>query len=666
MSARAAGVAARARWYFNRLRCMTPVELGHRLLRELAIRAPRRKPAARNRMPVPDPAAASPAWIRPPAGVDAVLYLEAGARIAEGRFDLFALEDATLGSPPQWNRDPKTGTEAPLGDGRRLDYRDERLVGDIKYLWELNRHTHLVTLSQAWALGGGERYAEALRRHLESWFAACPFPAGPNWASALEAAIRLINWSATWQLIGGAASPLFGGGRDAALRARWLESVYEHARFVRANFSRDSSANNHLIGEAAGLFIGALTWPCWAEARDWRDEAHAILEHEAVAQSFADGVNREQAVCYQRFVLELLMLSMLAGSASGVGFSPRFRLRVEAMLEYLASIMDAGGNVPMLGDGDDGRVLELAQMDEPARYRSLLACGALLFRRADLARKAGWLDAHTRWLFDESAARKFAARDGVRWQLPVRRVFGEGGMYLLGCDLETENEVRLTADAGPLGFLGIAAHGHADALSFTLSVGGLEFLVDPGTYAYHANSDWRQYFRGTGAHNTVRVDGQDQSTWGGNFMWLGKARASGRAWTGAEVEQFEGWHDGYLRLRDPVLHGRRISLDTRTRRVLIEDALEMSGQHEIELFLHCCEDCRVEALADGYALRRGARTLVIRLPLAQGAQWRLHVGSVAPICGWVSRGLDRKRPAPTIAWHARLAGPALLQTEILC
>ncbi len=92
------------------------------------------------------------------------------------------------------------------------------------------------------------------------------------------------------------------------------------------------------------------------------------------------------------------------------------------------------------------------------------------------------------------------------------------------------HEIRLVVDAGPLGYRSIAAHGHADALSFTLSVGGLEFLVDPGTYAYHTQGAWRQYFRGTAAHNTVRVDGQDQSESGGNFMWLRKARAGCNLW----------------------------------------------------------------------------------------------------------------------------------------
>lgn len=667
MSRFAAIAGERLRWYLNRLRCMTAAEVGHRLLRALASPAARWHHPRPSATPLPDAARAVPAWIRAPAEVDAAPYLQAATGILGGKFDLFALRGIELGSVPRWNRDPKTGVEAPLVYGGWLDYRDARLVGDIKYLWELNRHLHLVTLAQAYCLAGDARFARAIRHHLESWFAACPCPMGPNWSSALEAAIRLINWSATWQLLGGAGSPLFGSVDGERFRRRWLASVFEHARFVRANFSLYSSANNHLVGESAGLFIAALTWPCWPQASAWRDDSRAMLEREALLQNFPDGVNREQAVCYQRFVLELLLLALLAGRANGIEFPAHFLQRLEAMAEFLASIMDAGGNVPMLGDSDDGRVLRLAPGGDGNADRRLLAAGAVLFKRAQFKAKARELDGESRWLLGEGAPAAFAAIDCETAPLPVRNVFPEGGYYVLGCDFETADEIRLVADAGPLGYLAIAAHGHADALAFTLSIGGLEFLIDPGTFAYHTQRRWRDYFRGTAAHNTLRIDGVDQSQPGGSFMWLHKACARCSLWSSADrLDLFEGWHDGYLRLPDPVRHRRRISLHKPVRRVLIEDTLEMAATHDVELFLHCSEHCRVEPAEGGYALAQGTRRLLVRLPRAGGATSQVHQGSEAPILGWVSRSYDRRRPAPTIAWRARLAGPSLLRTEILC
>jgi len=662
----AIGPAQRLLWYVNRARCMSLAEIPYRLFRALAARAARSGLAGVQRAPAPDLAPRVPAWLQAAPGVDATRTCAAAERIIAGRFSLFALRDAALGSPPRWNRDPKSGVEAPLDFGPLLDYRDPARVGDIKYLWELNRHAHLVTLAQAWALSRDARYLRALGEQLESWFDACPYPRGPNWASALECALRLINWSAAWQLIGGADSPLFAGA--PGLRQRWLQSVYQHAHFVHGNFSRFSSANNHLIGEAAGLFIAGLTWPYWADMRRWQQSAKAILEKEARRQNAADGVNREQAVSYQQFVLELLLLALLAGKANGQWFSVAYESRLEAMLEFLASIMDAGGNLPMFGDADDAVALRLSQEEHFSAGRSLLASGAILFHSGEFARKAGALDDKTRWLLGEGADAAFAAQAAAPAQLPpLRQAFREGGYYILGSEFESPEEIRLVVDAGPLGYERIAAHGHADALSFTLSVGGREFLIDPGTYAYHTQEAWRHYFRSTAAHNTLRLDGADQSQPGGKFMWLRQAAAGCSLWRSTpERDRFEGWHDGYARLSDPVLHRRAIRLEKRIRRVVIEDRLRTRGERLIELFFHCSERCAVEEDADGFALSRDGRTLRLRLPRAAGAEARVYRGSSAPILGWVSRRYDEKEPCATIAWRARLSGEVVLRSEIIC
>jgi len=647
-AAEIAGMKERFRWRLNRLRCMTPSEIPHRVLRTLAMNAERAGLFGSQRVPQPDLAQIPHHWIHSAARVDAAPYLAAADRIAAGKLDVFALRDADLGSPPRWNRDPKTGVEAPLTFGKLLDYRNPQLVGDIKYLWEPNRHLHLVTLAQAHALSRNAWYFRVLQKHLESWFDSCPYPMGPNWTSALEVAIRLINWSVAWQLLGGARSPLFQTGEGARLRRRWLESIYQHAQFVRGHFSLDSSANNHLIGEAAGLFIAALTWPHWPCSREWLTAAKATLERETLLQNAPDGVNREQSVSYQQFVLDLLLLPLLAGKANGQWFSVAYESRIEAMLEYLASIMDAGGNVPMLGDSDEALAVRLAE-------------------GGDFKLKAGVLDDKTRWLMGEQADALFDGQCTAEARLPVRQAFPKGGYYILGCDFEGENEIRLIVDAGPLGYQTIAAHGHADALAFTLSVGGLEFLIDPGTFAYHTEAPWRRYFRGTAAHNTLCVDGQDQSQSGGNFMWLRKAHAGCNLWSSTtEKDLFRGWQDGFMRLADPVMHQRRISLDKMARRVVIEDSLQMAGEHDIELFFHCSEQCEVELAPDGFTLRQGGRTISLELQLAEGASAHIYHGSTEPILGWVSRGFDQKAPAPTIAWRARIAGNVVLRTEIVC
>jgi hypothetical protein len=340
------------------------------------------------------------------------------------------------------------------------------------------------------------------------------------------------------------------------------------------------------------------------------------------------------------------------------------------MIDYLASVMDVGGHVPMIGDSDDGFAVRLSQDPEFCPYRSLFAAGALLFRRGDLKRKARMLDDKTRWLFGAGADASFADldSDSGRPFLP-RRAFTDGGYYVLGSDFDTDREIRLVADAGPLGYGAIAAHAHADALAITLSVGGQEILVDPGTFTYQGQREWRDYFRGTAAHNTVRIDGRDQSESGGDFLWLRKANAGCSRWlASSDSDEFEGWHDGYSRLRDPVVHRRRIVLDKRARRFSITDLLLARGTHVVEIFFHCSEFCAITPRPFGFDLHhaRLPRPIQVVLPREPGADVEILKGSVAPISGWISRTFDCKCPSPTIVWRARIRGGARLTTEIAC
>jgi hypothetical protein len=652
-------------WYWNRLKCMSPGEVVFRVRQVVTARLQRAGALTVSKVPAIATAGTGAVLVARQFTAVGARYAEAADAVLEGNLRVYGSE-YRFSQTPDWNRDPKTGTVAPLAFGKTLNYRDESLVGDIKYLWEPNRHLHLVTIAQAYSQTKERRYLDALRAHLESWFGACPYLLGPNWTSSLELAIRLINWSIAWQLIGGIDSAAYSGSSGSRFRERWLRSIYQHMHFVRGHFSRFSSANNHLIGEAAGLFVGAVTWPYWAKCKGWADDAQRLLEREAELQNAPDGVNREQAVSYQQFVLDFLLIPLLAGRASGREFSRDYSRRIEAMLEYLASIMDVGGHVPMIGDADDGYAVRPSQEPDFCPYRSLLATGAILFRRGDFKAKAGKLDDKTRWLLGADAKRNYEALPSGPNALPVRRAFPDGGYYILGCDFETDREIRAIADAGPLGYLSIAAHGHADALALTLSVGGREFLVDPGTYAYHTQKKWRDYFRGTAAHNTVVVDGENQSEIGGNFMWLRKAVAHCEIWENdAETDCFVGSHDGYQRLEDPVTHRREIRLDKQARHFYVTDTLECRGAHRVECFWHFSEGCTVTVGGNRLTAVNDGRKIQMIVSDAKLC-FDHYRGQSEPPCGWISRSFDVKVPATTARIALEINGTTSITTEIVC
>lgn len=657
------------RWRLNRLTCMSAREIAYRVQQSVSNQWERL--GSHRACPVPaadlarQPAAP---WVSDGAGIAPGSYIAAAERVVAGRVDIFALKNVYLGDPPAWNRNLQSGIDAPLDFGKTLDYRATGIsgqIGSIKYLWEPNRHLHIVTLAQAWRISGDERYLRVIQRHLDSWFTACPYRMGPNWSSSLEPAMRLINWSVAWQLLGGADGPVFAGPGGADFRARWLEMIYLHAEFVLGYLSLHSSANNHLLGEAAGIFTAGLSWPHWERAATWMDTGREILEREIRLQNAPDGVNREQAVAYQRFALDLLLVCGLAARAAGRDFSPGYWAIIEAMLVYLASITDVAGNVPMIGDADDASVVAFSQEAGFCPNRSLLATGAVLFGSAWFKMKAGVLDDKTRWMLGVGTARIYDAL-----ALPISppsppRDFAEGGYFVLGMDFEQPDEIRIVADAGPLGYLGIAAHGHADALAFTLSVGGREFLIDPGTYCYHSEAQWRSYFKSTAAHNTVCVDGLDQSESGGSFMWMRKANAYRSQWLScSDADRLECWHDGYARLADPVIHHRTLHLDKRRRCLLIEDVLECAGVHEVEISWNFSEHCQVALDGHRAVVTHGGRVLHFTLPAGPEVAARVVCGGETPIRGWISRRFDEKTPSPAIVCAARIHGRRLFRTEI--
>ena len=649
-------------WKINRLRLMGVPEVLWRVRQLVQKKAHKFGAGLLPAPPAPCWTAPGAAFMGDGAGVDPAPILAAADAVLAGRWNVFALRGLALGFPPVWNRDPKTGTTAPMAIGKLIDYRRESVVGDIKYLWEPARHLELVTLALAWRRTGELRYAHGAATLLRSWFEQCPYPMGVHWTSSLELAVRLVNWAVAWQLLGGAASPLFVGADGQRLQRQWLDAVYQHCHFIAGYFSRHSSANNHLFGEYMGLYMASLVWPCWPASARWAALARRGLEQEAQRQNWADGVNKEQAVYYQHEVMDMMLLCQLAAQAAGTSFSPAYLGRLERMADFIAALMDAGGNVPMTGDADDAQMVRLDYGPQPQLYRALLASCAVLFGRADFKAKAGRYDDKNLWLLGQAGLARWNGLPAAGPEQPVT-AFPQGGYYLLGTAFGTAREVRLVADCAPLGYLSIAAHGHADALAFTLSLGGEEMLIDPGTYAYHTQQRWRDYFRGTAAHNTVAVDGQDQSEIGGNFMWLRKAQARLLAHApGAPVQVFEGEHDGYARLADPVRHRRRIEFDTTCHRIVIKDILQCQGEHQVALHWHYAEACQVAPVGDALQVRGARHGLLMRCRFGAGP--RLLRGSETPPAGWISRTFDSKTPITTAVWQGAIDGTTEIVTEI--
>jgi len=651
------------RWKFNRLRLMGVREIAYRIRQQFFKKTCRFGWGVVYYPPAPNLSVFGPSFLANPAeGIDRTALLASANDLLAGYWNVFAMRAVKLGFPPEWNRDPKTGTVAPKVIGKLLDYRNEKIVGDIKYIWEPSRHLDLVTLGLAWRVSGERRYADGVKVLIESWLDDCPYPLGVHWASSLELAVRLVNWAVTWHLIGGAESLLFEGEAGAVFRQRWLDAIYQHSHFIDSYYSRHSSANNHLLGEYMGLYVASLTWPCWKETDKWRRKAKAGFEDEALRQTATDGVNKEQAIYYHHEVMDMMLLCHVSGAAAGDRFSQAFMERMERMGDFIASLMDAGGNLPMIGDADDAIMVRLSHEAEWSHYRSLLASCAMLFERPDLKALAGVLDDKNRWLFGADGHERWH-RLPDQVHRPVMR-FDEGGYYVMGRHWQQPGEVKAVVDCAPLGYLSIAAHGHADALAFTLSAGGEELLIDPGTFAYHTQKKWRDYFRSTAAHNTVRVDGLDQSVIGGNFMWMHKANSTLRQYVDNDRGQvFEGEHDGYRRLDDPVIHRRKIEFDSLLGIFVVSDVIVCKATHQVDIHWHIAESCSVEVNGDAVTVTSASGSSGMTIS-AKGLIPTLASGDEEQPSGWISRRFDKKCATTTVRYTSMVHGTTEFVTQI--
>jgi hypothetical protein len=578
-------------------------------------------------------------------------------RVARHRLSFFGLVDADLGDPIDWNRDHESGRKAPLRFAPLVDYRDYRVAGDAKVVWEPNRHHHLVVLGRAYRGTGDVRYASAVVEQLESWLDQCPFGRGMSWRSPLELAIRLINWVWAIDLI--RESGLVTG----KFRDRLREAAYLHLWGITRNYSRGSSANNHRIGEAAGVFIATSYFRDLDDAGRWRGKSRQILGEEIIAQTYPDGGSREQAVAYHAFVLQFLLLAAIVGRKTGEDFPATYWSRLERMVEFLGALSEGGTALPMIGDSDDGYVLDLGDSREPY---ALFCIGAGLFRRADFGAWAGRYAEAARWLLGRSSRAEFDALASTSGdEVLVSRAFPESGYYLLQCGRKGRTDrVSVVFDCGELGFKSIAAHGHADALSFTLRAFGSDVFVDPGTYDYFSHPAWRAYFRSTSAHNTLVVDGLDQSVMLGPFLWGTRAHARCIAWEprnqGGKVT---GEHDGYTRLADPVLHWRTLQLDDRSRSLSIQDDIVASGIHEVAAYFHLAEDAHLSAeKPNRYRITVGGGTVTLEVDPRLAVE--VLTGSDEPIGGWVSRGYHRKIPSTTLIARGHCEGKSSYVSRI--
>jgi hypothetical protein len=392
---------------------------------------------------------------------------------------------------------------------------------------------------------------------------------------------RGTNWASALEVAIRALSWIWvdhyvGREMPASFRARWLHMLYLHGCHLANNLSFYYSPNNHLVGEAVALHALGVYFSGLPRARRWEQLGARVVREQMDRQVRSDGSSFEQSTYYQAYLLDMFSLHAVLAGRPG----PQLLAKLERMADYVDAVSGPSRILPLLGD-DDGGTLPLGGMERPASTG--------------------------------------------KWE---SRLFPDAGIAIMN-----HGTTHAIVDAGPFGALH-AGHSHSDTLSIILRSGGDEILIDPGTYTYTAEPEWRDWFRSSAAHNTIRIDGLDQAVMAGPFRWTSPPAVTILYWSTGDdrdILEAECRYAGFT-------HRRRVEFRKPHFFLITDDVSGPPGQHDIEQFWHLgSEDARAKLILPDDAELMGS---------------------------WRSTAFGRKFPAPMLRVRRRSGLPLRLEARI--
>jgi hypothetical protein len=445
--------------------------------------------------------------------------------VCEGRFDIAGTE-LDLGLDPDWVKNP--------------------LEEDVEWQIEWHKFYYGLDLASSFAETGDPKFLRVWENLVRSFIRQVPV----EFASTDVLARRIQNWVYARQIF---ADANFFKGFSDDFEHKLLSSVDAQARYLRNNLTPE---RNHRTLELYALFIVALAFPQTGNQGDLLRFAMDGLTENMLTDIRPDGVQRENSTHYHCTVLRSFLGARENARRFGLKFSREFDERLLKACEFAMHIHRPDGEIPAFSDSDTGS------------YLDLLKLAGNIFSRPDLLYAGA------------------SGKDGTAPEIS-NVSFTESGYYIQRSGWGTgetafADEKFMMFDCGPVGDGG---HGHYDLLNVEISACGKPLIVDSGrfTYAEDSNTNWRHFFKGTAAHNTVVINGKDQTTYR-------RGKPKGETAQGVFIERVS------LPGLD-VLCGKAVSPNyeaVHTRRIffirkefwLIEDELNGTIPHSYDLRFH--------------------------------------------------------------------------------
>lgn len=577
------------------------------------------------------------------------------ALVALGKFRIAGGEVVSFGSETDidWHMDPLSGVRWPKEYYESISEHSEN--GDVLSPWWLSSFYFLAPMAKhalyvQESSNSGKDVENLFTKVVQSWVKSNPEMIGINWNSTTIVSIRVINL--VWAL------PAFCGAKSSdSLKAEVLRVLVGHGLFIRQNMEWFEVRTNHYLTNVLALYVlGVALSELSPLADEWREFAQKEMINEIGHHVYPDGSVHEGSINYHRFVTEIyLLFGVLEKTHTGF-CDERVLQSLKKMLKFLAHSLNPRCEPSPIGDAADIRLLDLDERNPSLEVSNLLAVGAVLLSIPELVEQVEEFPEYAYWLLGEEGRDQFRSLKSVSTNTIGSKSFPLGGYHFI-----REGSTFLAIRCGPLALKGVSGHGHYDQLSFEFWSAGVPLLVDRGWYRYEGDRVAYDYLKSTSAHNTVQVDGRNQIE-SDLFVFPPPSRPVPKTLVWDENDSwtvFEGEHELYENLVQPVAHRRTLSFNKKTGSLTGKDLVDGSGEHLVELYFHFAPDVKIESSQENVMFKTAALSGSLKLDEVP-ANYRLKA-----FCSIHAPKYGKKVGAPSVVISFRCKLPVSFRWSIV-
>lgn len=520
------------KWYINRLKKMEPAEIAKKIIELVSILCSRLKYKDSSKWP----------YSRFAKGRQELVIQEIPGHLGKINPQTLRIysDFIDLTRPIDWKKSDIYKKRWPCRHWSTINYRPGNPYGDIRINWELNRLQFLPHIAM---------YDPKMAVNiLKSWLRSNPYLKGPAYVATMEVSLR---WISIYRAV-----CLMEQHIDQQLRKDLTGLALASGKYILKRLSTHSSAGNHLIVEAVGLFWLGKALGDDSLGDHWQRIARKILWREIPDQINKDGTSKEQSFWYLGFVLDAAFHYFLMEEKNRI--PDVFLGRVERALEFVNLVLLPNGAFPDFGDRDDGYVFRADWNYQETFFTGLLEVGSFYFHRSEWRRRnyrnetgriAFWRPVNSAHLKAEC---KPINPTGLIDSDPFLKSYPQGGMTVMKW-----GKAQMIFRHSPLGHGKTCGHGHADALSLMLDFQETPVLIDLGSGQYNGDQEIRNFFRSTIAHNTIELGGRNQAEIIGPFLWNNLYKSKLIDAHTKPMMMATANHDGYAKVLKTV-HTREI------------------------------------------------------------------------------------------------------------